>query len=338
MSKFEDVLEVSKFEDVPIYEEGSVAQLIDRFIQEKMGLGLRPIGPSALCDLRVTQRSVLGSKLAASLTLADLMEFARLRITNQVPTNVRRKERQTALSPATVGKSLSTLGVVLQHAADEWDLKIDLELFRKAKRKMKKEHLIAKAKARTRRPTAEELARLMELARKQNGHGRTKIPMDVIIEFSYEAGRRISETCRIRRKDVNLEKQTYWVYDLKNSAGKGVHHEFILVGRALEIVKERLAKIPDAPDARLFPYLAKSCSARYTIAKKRLGIVDLRLHDNRRECFSRLAARNYTVTQVQHGWSGHMDDAKTLQAIYTQINPAELLAVVKQREGDKAAP
>ncbi len=319
------------------FKQHTVAWCIQKYIEERHRIALRPIGASALCDMRVTQRSAFGAKIATALTLQDYMEFARLRITNRVQTLVTRKERQTQLSPSTVSKSMSSIGVVLQHAAEEWDLKIDLELFRKAKRKMKKERLIAKAKARTRRPTPDELERLMDLARKQNNWCRTQIPMDAIIEFSYEAGRRISETCRIRRKDVNLEKQTYWVYDLKNSAGKGVHHEFILVGRALEIVKERLAKIPDAPDARLFPYLAKSCSARFTLAKKRLRIQGLRLHDLRRECFSRLAARNYTVTQVQHGWSGHMGDAKTLQAIYTQINPEEILSVVRERE-HKAAP
>jgi hypothetical protein len=53
---------------------------------------------------------------------------------------------------------------------------------------------------------------------------------------------------------------------------------------------------------------------------------DLRLHDNRRECFSRQFAKGLTVTQVQHGTSGHLGDAKTLVDTYTQVTPEEILA------------
>jgi hypothetical protein len=36
------------------------------------------------------------------------------------------------------------------------------------------------------------------------------------------------------------------------------------------------------------------------------------------------------VTQVQHGTSGHLGDAKTLVDTYTQVTPEEILAAVRQ--------
>ena len=309
----------------------TVAALAERYAKEFK------LSTNQLAQVRVIQRAPIGAVQAEKLTLNDYRQHAVLRKSNGVQTFIRRKERPAELSGATVGKDFGLLSVIFTHAKDYWDVPIDLELLKQARRKLKKEKLIAKAKKRTRRPEKDELERLLAHFAGQNGNKRTKTDMVTVTEFSYEAGRRISETCRITRKDVNLEKQTYWVYNLKNPNGKGVHHEFVLFGRALEIVRERLAMIPENPDARLFPFNSKTCSARYTEAKKRLGIKDLRLHDNRRECYSRQFAKGLTVTQVQHGTSGHLGDAKTLVDTYTQVKPEEILAAVRQIE-QRASP
>lgn len=304
----------------------TVTALLDRYVQDFK------LSTNQLAQVHVLQRAPIGAVHVEKMKLNDYREHAVLRKANGVPTFIRRAEKLKELSGATVGKDFALLSVVFTHAKDYWDVVIDLELLKQARRKLKKERILTKAKKRTRRPERDELDRLFAHFAQQNKNKRTKTDMVAVTEFSYEAGRRISETCRIRRKDVNLEKQTYWVYNLKNPNGKGVHHEFVLFGRALELVRERLAVIPDNPESRLFPYCSKTCSARYTEAKKKLGIVDLRLHDNRRECFSRQFAKGLTVTQVQHGTSGHLGDAKTLVDTYTQVKPEEILAAVRQIE------
>lgn len=320
----------------------TVASLIERYLAE-----FHDIGESSKSQYAVISRSALGARVAADLKLNDYRTFALARRRNEVPTLLYRNgagNRLKEISPSTVGKDLSSLAVMFTHAKDYWEVDVNLDLVKEAIRKLKNEGLIAKSKKRTRRPTSQELSMLLGHFAKQNLHKRTKTDMVIVTEFSCEAGRRISETCRIERQHVTLgkvltapdgrqfEAGTYWIYDLKNPNGKGVHHEFVLIGRALEIVRERMAVIADDPDAHLFPFNAKTCSSRYTLAKKALGIVDLRLHDNRRFCFSRLLAAGWTVTQVQHGWSGHLGDAKTLQDTYTDISADEILAQVAVRD------
>jgi integrase len=118
-------------------------------------------------------------------------------------------------------------------------------------------------------------------------------------------GRRISELCRIERQHINVEKRTYWVYDLKNSEGKGHHGEAPLIEGAWELVEAILAEIPNEPTARLFPYNSKTCSQRQTLAKKELQklhphlFVDLHMHDQRAYCFTELLKKGYTALQVK---------------------------------------
>jgi len=305
-----------------------VALLVDQYIRAMRQPGARGISAGQEYALRIWERSPIAEKEAADITLHDLMQYGRARKANQIPTRLYRKTPLTGLSPATVGKDFSDLSVILTWAADELDhpLEAVLAIVKKAKRKLKKERIVAKAKKRTRRPAAEELALLLDYFRKQNDHPRTAVDMVPVVEFSYEGGRRIGETCSIRRKHVNLVTQTYICYQSKQR----VWHEFILFGRALEIVKERLAVIPDDPEARLFPFSPKTCSARYTLAKKKLGIKDLRLHDNRRECFSRCFAMGMSVIQVRDGVSGHLGDAKTLMDTYTHLTPNDIHAAVRK--------
>jgi hypothetical protein len=47
----------------------------------------------------------------------------------------------------------------------------------------------------------------------------------------------------LRYGDVDVAKRTCWVYDLKNPKGKGESAEFPLLGRAWEIVAERMREI-----------------------------------------------------------------------------------------------
>jgi integrase len=243
----------------------TVAALAERYAKEFK------LSTNQLAQIGVIQRAPIGAKVAEKLTLNDYREHAVLRKNNEVQTFVRRKDRPKQLTGATVGKDFGLLSVIFTHAKDYWDVPIDLELLKQARRKLKKEKLIARrrsARAGRRVTSSRDCSPMLHRAERQQAH---EDGYGDVTSFPTKLGRRISETCRIQRKDVNLEKQTYWVYNLKNPNGKGVHHEFVLFGaHALEIVREeRLAVIPDHPDARLFPFNSRTCSARYTAAKKR---------------------------------------------------------------------
>ena len=264
------------------FQNPTVAQLIERYEQENDAR----IGRSQRYTFGLLKRSpTVGQRTASEMTAMDVVEHCRRRI-------------RDGASPATVKQDTTYLRVVIRDAELLWEIPgVSLSVMEKAKVTLNKQHMIGASVRRTQRPTPEQQQALIAYFREQDA--RCSIPMAVIYEFQLASGRRISETCRLRRGDVDLERRTCVVRDLKNPKGKGFHAAFPLLGRALEIVLERLAVIPNHPDARLFPYDEKSCGHRHTEAKKVLGFHDIRLHDARRERFSGMLEQGYTVAQVQ---------------------------------------
>jgi len=288
----------------------TVADLIQRYIEEKAQKGRRQMGKSQAYTLKLLARSAIGKVQAAKLMAIDFIDHCTVR-------------RAAGIQPATIKQDMTFLVIVLKHAENIWEIEgVSLAAWNKAKTQLANEQLIAKSRPRTRRPKLEELERIEAFFRSRNEDPRTKIPMDVITRFSYLTARRISETCRLRRGDVNLEKRTCIVRDLKNPKGKGEHGEFPLLGEAWDIVQERFKVIADHPDARLFAYNSHSCSACYTDAKKKLGIAGLRLHDNRREAISRMFERGFNVPEVAK-LSLHKNPSMLLN-VYTALKPEDL--------------
>jgi integrase len=297
------------------FEIGTVAWFIQRKMDDSEKPGARRMGKSQFYLLRNVQRAPIGGKKAVELKVADLIEHCRARKSGA--------ERK-AVKPPTIMQDIVYLRGVIRESVEVDDLPPEaLLVFMKAKRRLEKEQLIGKSALRDRLPTPEEIAALMNFFSAQNNRKSTKTPMDLITQATLWTGRRISELCRITRADVDVAKRTCWVRDLKNPKGKGEHAEFALLGRAWDIFEERLRVIPNHPQARLFPYNPKTCSARYTLAKKALGIQGLRMHDNRAECFTKLLEKGYSIAQVQKGVSLHKDP-KMLIARYTRIKAADL--------------
>jgi hypothetical protein len=73
---------------------------------------------------------------------------------------------------------------------------------------------------------------------------------------------------------------------------------------------------------RIFPHNPKSCSAKYTLAKRALGIVGLRLHDNRRHAISGLFEQGFNVPEVQKV-SLHKNPTILLKT-YVALKPEDL--------------
>lgn len=294
------------------FAEGSVAWLIEKYIAEKSRPGRRPLGKSQLYTLALVQRSAIGSRQAAELKPVDFIDHCAARIASGV-------------KPPTAKQDMTFLVVVLRHAEEIWETPgVNLKVWKKARRQLLREQLIGKSTPRDRLPTDEEEARLRAYFEAGKKDARTKIDMGLVMDAEFKTGRRISELCRIERKDVNVAEHTCWLYDLKNSKGKGFHAEFALIEGAWELFERRLKEIPDHPNARLFPFNPHSCSAKYTKAKKDLGITGLRMHDNRAECFVRLLEKGYSKEQVQKGVSLHKGDGKVLVDTYLRIKAKDL--------------
>lgn len=295
------------------HQPGTVADWIERFVAERNQPGGRKLGPSHAYTLKQVQRAAIGAKHHTELKPVDFIAHCKAR-------------RAAGVQPQTIHQDMTYLFGVLKYAFEIWGIESAEEAckaYRMAKPQLVKQQLIAKSQPRTRRPTPDELERLLSYFEQPPKKANANfIPMVPIVKFSYLSARRISETCRITWGDVNHEKRTCIVRDLKNPNGKGFHDEFPLLGEAWDIVMAQPRLRPDDPTERIFPYNPKSCGAKYTRAKNELGIENLHLHDNRRECVSRLFETGYSVPEAQK-MSLHRNPTILLKN-YTALKPEDL--------------
>lgn len=291
------------------FTEGSMAWLIQRYIDDTSAM--KAFGKTHLLSLRAIQRSPIGNKKAAKLKTSDLLAYARWRV-------------QRGVGPSTINQDISYLRGPLGYAKGGWGLDdVSKAPIEEALPLLKKYNLIGKSRPRDKRPAVNEWDQLIALAKEQNESNRTEIPMDEIMEFQVWSARRIGETCRLKFADVNVEKRTCIVRDMKDPRQKkGNDHEFPLLGRAWELVEERMKEWDGHPEARIYAYNSKSVSARFYEMKKQLGIKNLRLHDLRREAASRLFEAGFSVQEVMMV-TGHKTPVLLLR-VYTKLKPEDL--------------
>lgn len=166
--------------------------------------------------------------------------------------------------------------------------------------------LIANSAERTRRPTLDELNKLMDhFAKRREGSA----PMTAIILFAIFSTRRLSEITRLKRAD--LEGDRIWVRDMKDPKKKLGNDVLVhLPEPALQLLKERIG------GEVLFPYNPHAISASFTQACSFLEIEDLHFHDLRHEGVSHLFELGWTIPQVS-AVSGHR--SWTSLKRYTQL-------------------
>jgi integrase len=145
--------------------------------------------------------------------------------------------------------------------------------------------LTAKGGERTRRPTLDELDRLMTHFGEVRSRRSDSIPMQRIIAFA-------EEIVTIRWSDYDGKRVL--VRDMKHpgqKAGNGV---------MVDLPPEASAIIDSMPrvDDRIFPFSTDAVSAAFTRACKFLTIDDVHFHDLRHEGCSRLFELGWTIPQV----------------------------------------
>lgn len=301
------------------FEKGSVAWIIQRFIEDMTSPEMKPLGRSELYTLRVIQRMEIGKKRAAALKKTDIADFAR----------ELRKER----SASTVNQYVGYLSTAFKHARSAWDDcdDVKLEPIKDARSFLERNNVIGKSAPRTRVPTEDELEKLRIYYTTPNAHGRDrKLPMLDLLAFALASTRRIGEICRIQHGDIDWDRKDpagnatpmYMVRDLKHpKKKKGNHKWFPLFPELAEIIK-RQPRLTTLPTERVFPYSSQSASASYTRAKKALKIEGLRFHDNRREAITRWLARLKNPHKVKL-ISGH-ETTLILERVYDATDPATL--------------
>lgn len=216
----------------------------------------------------------IGQKRVSELTAEDVIKHCEVR------------RRTTKAS--TVNQDILFLRGVLTMARDVWTMDISLEAFDEAKRWLEKRDVIGKAERRTRRPTADELDRLLDHFEKQDRNPRTRIPMRDFTLFALYSGIRRGAISELKWNDLDEGAHTCKV--------PGFREPLQIAPPAWAIIeKQRSRRVDD----RIFPYDGKSVGKRYIDAKHYLGIKGLRFQDLRREAAIRLHYEHkLTIEQV----------------------------------------
>jgi integrase len=240
-----------------------------------------------------------------------------------------RKRAAQGAGPVTVSMDIGAIRLVVFHAASVHGLKVPVEPIDLARIALKRLGLIGKSNERDRRPTEDELEKLIAHF---DDNPRQIIPMGRIIKFAVATAMRQEEICRVVWSDINVRTKMLTIRDRKDPrAKKGNDQPIPLLALsgydALALIEEQRA-IRSNQDERVFSYNHKSVSNVFTRACQTLGIEDLHFHDLRHEGTSRLFEAGFTIQHVALV-TGHKD-WKMLRR-YTHLKPESLHAFLAAR-------
>lgn len=323
MGKFADEL-LPKFADDPKptladFKPYTVAWVIQRVLDDvASNPEMKQYGESHYYALLALQRRPIASKDARKLGRADIIEHCKWRRAGGAGKKV---------GAATVNQDLTYLRGVLEYANSTWPdcEEVKIGAIAEALPYLRKHGLTGKSIPRKRRPTDEEIERLLAYFVERNSKPRVEVKaMPDIIAFALVSSRRRGEICRITHGDVDYEKKIYWVRDLKHpTKKKGNDKSFILWPELEQIIRRQPRMNPSDPSERIFPFNGKSVGMIYTEGKKALGIQNLRFHDNRRDAISKWLLK-MPPEDVRIAVSGH-DNTKILETNYDGRNSLELI-------------
>jgi len=262
----------------------TVGQLVKKYVDV-----VKPIkqwGKSKSQTLSALQRYDIAELDAFSLKPQDIINHC-----------IQRVEKHGA-KPQTVNQDIIYLRGVFDIAEHLLGVPVDSGAFIKAKPILKKLGLVKSSNERDRRPEYDEITEIVSRAYKYR-HGNHHLshdyaPMDKIIVFAMFSIRRLSEICRITWDDLDEDKKTIIVRDMKDPNEK--------VGNDVEVhlTDEALAVIQSMPkvDERIFPFNHRSVGANFQRLRAKAGFEyeniddNLRFHDLRHEGISWLFEKN----------------------------------------------
>lgn len=248
------------------FERTTVSELIAKY--RKLRDHARPIlDTSGEHYVLKTLDRLLGQYEAAKLTVEDMIDFATAR-------------QSEGAGAYTVNMDVSKLGTVFRYAVDNLP-----DIVGKARPKLAYLGLIGGGGKRERRPTADELQRIVEAV---------KQPYADAILFAVATAMRRGEVCRIRWADIDAKKKLVIIRDRKHPRKKLGNDEAVpLLKEAWEIVKRQ-----PRVEERIFPIHESTLSKLFTNTCRALHIPDLHFHDLRHEGTSRLFEEGFTIEQV----------------------------------------
>ena len=252
----------------------TLAEVIEQYTQET----LREYGKTKTQVLRTISKAPIGELRCSEITSPILVEFA----------------KSIKASPQTVGNYLSHLASIFGVAKPAWGYPLDVQAMIDARIVAKKLGLCGRSKERTRRPTLDELSKLLSHFDVSEKNRKNGICMRRVVLFAIFSTRRQEEICRITFEDLDAGNLEVIVRDMKNPGEKiGNDVRTTLTPQALQLIQNQPHKT-----GRIWPHNAESVSSSFTRACVLLGIEDLHFHDLRHEGISRLFEIGWTIPQV----------------------------------------
>jgi integrase len=288
--------------------------LIDLHITDMKEVGKAP-GRSKHATLVMLKRR-LGRKKMVEIDRECIVKFGRERW-------------KEGAGPTTIGIDVGVIKLVIQHAAAVHGLPVNVEPIDLGRIALKRLGLVAHSNERDRRPTEEDLTKLI---RYFDSNPRQFIPMGRIIKFAVAGAMRQEEICRVVWPDHNGRTKMLTIRDRKDPRAKKGNDQMIpllaVSGYDANALVEEQRSLRANDDNRIFPYNSKSVSNVFTRACTKLGIIDLHFHDLRHEGTSRLFEAGFQIHQVALV-TGHKD-WKMLRR-YTHLKPESLHAFAAAR-------
>lgn len=284
--------------------------LIDLHIADMKEVGRAP-GRSKDATLKMLKRE-LGKRKLVELDRDRFIDFGKARAVE-------------GAGPVTLSIDIGMIKLVLQHAAAVHGLRVSVEAIDLARYALKRLSLVGKANERDRRPTEDELTKLIAFF---DENPRQLIPMSRIVKFAIATAMRQDEIFRVIWDDLNTRTKMLTIRDRKDPRQKkGNDQRIPLLAvsgyNALALAEEQRTQRGNQ-DARIFPFNHRSAGTAFTRACRELKIEDLHFHDLRHEGTSRLFEAGFAIQQVALV-TGHKD-WKMLRR-YTHLKPEGLHAV-----------
>lgn len=211
-----------------------------------------------------------------------------------------KEERSKTVSGDTVRKELLLLKRIFEYAMNEWQIHLPKG------NPVSPIALPKKSKSRERRLEVGEYQRLIQEAQRYGS-----LIAD-IIDFAIETGMRRGEIIKLSSNELNISKRTILIIDTKNGENRLVP----LSTKALSILI-RQQKIGDT----IFNIRGDSIGQAFRRITKRAELIDLRFHDLRHECASRLFEKGLQIMEVA-AITGHKD--LSMLKKYTHLRAEDL--------------
>ncbi|EHS49465.1 integrase family protein [Rhizobium sp. PDO1-076] len=182
----------------------TLGKVIDRYAEETV----KGVGRTKAQVLKAIKNYDIANMPCSSIKAKDIVEFL----------------QSLTAQPQTVGNYASHLGAIFAIARPMWGYRLDEQEIKDAVKVARRMGIITRSAQRDRRPTLDELDRLMGHFIERRKKVPQAMPMHKVIAFALFSTRRQEEITRIRWKAFQREHKRVLVRDMKHPGEKIGNH------------------------------------------------------------------------------------------------------------------